>query len=219
LSSDRNRVTLILEDEIEIGYIKSYPIRLPNYLNSVPRNNKLLTITATLAFKFQPIINNQLLYCPIHISFIIGKNLPLEENRQETQVDRDSGRTRNVTIHDGLNGNSSANLKINSGAPGWAQDYYYKAKIFSNLQKISFNISREHLVNESNQFKLGIGCEFHKLLPLHEREPYRRPHAFSLVITIEQNPRRNEVYNDLYNEIQLVNELIPIAELEATLEI
>lgn len=219
LNSDENRVTLILEDEIEIGYMKSYPIRLPDYLSTAPRRINLLTITATLAFKFRPIDNNQLLYCPIHISFIIGKNLPLENDRQETHVDEATGRTRNVTIHDGINGNSSSHLKINSTASGWAQDYYYKAKVLSNLQKVCFNISRDNLINENNQFKIGIGCEFHKLLPEHEREPYRRPHSFSLIITIEQNPRLNEVYNDLYEEIQLVNDLMPIVELEANLEV
>jgi len=217
LYSSSDRVTMILEDEIEIEHIKSYPIHLPSYLNRVTRRNGLLTITASLCFKFLPKPDNQLLYCPVHIGFLIGKNLPLERSHIDSYLDR-NGNTRTRTVHEGLNGNSSRDLKINSGASGWSQDYYYRAKIFSNNQKVEFKVARDHLMSEDNCFKIAIACDFHKLLHENHRGPYRRSHPYSLVLTIEQNPPRNQSYPDLYNEIQLINELIPLVEIDIELD-
>jgi hypothetical protein len=218
LYSTKDRVTMILEDEIEIGYIKSYPIQIPKYLNSAHRKNGILSVEATICFKFSPKSDNQLLYCPIHMSFVIGKNIPLEAFHQISKSDN-PGNARSIRVADGYNGNSSKNLKLNLGAGGWSQDFYYKAKVFSNVQKIEFNISRGNIISEDNRFKIAIGCEFHKLLPEHNREEYSFAHPFSIILSIEQHPIKSEVFPDLYEEIQLINELEPIIELEADLEL
>jgi hypothetical protein len=218
LYSTEDRVTLILEDEIEIGYIKSYPLHLPRYLNNSQRKNGILRIEATICFKFLPKPDNQLLYCPVHMSFAIGKNIPLNSFHNMIKTDT-LGKPRIVSVSDGYNGNSSKNVKLNSGAVGWSQDYYYKAKILTNVQKIELNVSRENIVTEENRIKIAIGCEFHKLLPEHEREFYTKAFPFSIVMSIEQHPLKSEILPDLYDEIQLINELEPIIELEAVIDI
>lgn len=218
LYSTEDRVTLILEDEIEIGYIKSYPIQLPKYLNNAQRKNGILRIEATICFKFLPKPDNQLLYCPVHMSFVIGKNIPLNSFNETIKLDA-LGKPRNVTVPNGYNGNSSKNLKLNSGAVGWSQDYYYKSKVLTNVQKIEFNVSRENIVTEENRIKIAIGCEFHKLLPEHDREFYSKAFPFSIVLSIEQLPLKSEILPDLYDEIQLINELEPMIELEAVIDI
>src|SRR5690606_26846250 len=67
--SDENQVTLLLEDRISPEKIKSYPLTIPEYLVNARRKRGLLRINATLCFKFAPIRNNQLLYCPLHVGF------------------------------------------------------------------------------------------------------------------------------------------------------
>lgn len=218
LFSDDNKATLIIEDEIYTGYIKSFPIYLPEYLNEATRKNGLLIITATLCFKFPPKQDNQLLYCPYHVTFAIGKNLELNENHIETKIS-ENGNEREINIPDGYNGNSSKEIKLNSSSKGWVQDYYYKSKLVSNVQKISFKVKKENIINEQNCFKIAINSAFNKLLTEAEKEPFQQAIPYSLVITIEQVPAKNETLNSLYNELQLINNLEAIAEADLEAEV
>ncbi len=218
LFSDDNKATLIIEDEIYPGYIKSFPIFLPEYLNTATRRIGLLKITATLCFKFPPKRDNQLLYCPYHVSFAIGKNLELDENHIETRIS-ENGNERAIDVPDGYNGNSSKEIKLNSSSKGWVQDYYYKSKLVSNVQKISFNVKKEDIINEQNCFKVAINSAFNKLLSEAEKEPFQRAIPYSLVVTIKQVPAKNETLNSLYDGLQLINNLVAITEAELEAEI
>lgn len=142
--SDDNYVTMILEDKIAPGEIKSYPINIPSYLLSVDRTKSLLEFNVTLCFSFAPLLNNQIAYCPLNIYFSIFKNLTI------TAQDENG-----VLV--GLNGNSSANIKFRQS---WSQDYYWKIKLLSNCQKQNFNVSKEHIRKENNTFKLAINAKF-----------------------------------------------------------
>ncbi|MHB8853513.1 MAG: S8 family serine peptidase [Ignavibacteriaceae bacterium] len=202
--SDENNITMVLEDSITSGYIKSYPIRIPSYLLEVERQNALLEFHVTLCFKFLPVPNNQLAYCPLNISFGIFKNLPLE--------------SRNAANEDiGLNGNSSNNIKIKHS---WSQDYYWHAKLLSNSQKSSFTVSKQNIIDDNNQFKLAIKSELHKLLPAYLEDNYSINQNFSLVMTINEKPIKGENTGMLYDEMVLINNLeaVTTAELEADLE-
>lgn len=200
LYSDNNQATLILEDVIVPGYIKSYSLHIPEYLNDSMREQSLLTFTSTLCFKFNPKTNNQLLYCPIHIGYAICKNLPLDSNDNEEIK---------------INGSGSTNIKINTVKAGdWSQDLYYKSKIVSNVQKTKFNVSKSNIMNEENTFKVAINCDFQKLLTEADQEQYNNEIPFSLVINIRQNPKSGEVLNDLYDELEAINTLEPVIEIE-----
>lgn len=144
--SENNKVTIILEDSISPDNIKLYPLEIPDYLNDARRKNTLLKVSATLCFTFKPKRDNQLLYCPIHLSFAIGKNIELNVSHEEQRIDK-NGDTRTVTVYEGYNGNSSGNIKLSNAAKGWSQDYYYKEKIVSNAQKICFNIPRQSIID------------------------------------------------------------------------
>lgn len=201
--SDDNYITMILEDQISPGEIKSFPINIPQYLLSVERTNSLLEFNVSLCFSFQPLLNNQIAYCPLNISFGIFKNLPLEaEDENGEQI--------------GLNGNSSSNVKFRQS---WSQDYYWKIKLLSNCQKQAFTVSKSNIQNEANTFKLAIKCEVHKLLPNYIKSSYSGQHKFSIVISIKENPIKGENTNQLYNEMIAVNSLELISELEAEAEL
>ncbi len=197
LYSDKNQATLIIEDVIEPGHIKSYSLHIPEYLNEAERERTLLTFTSTLCFKFKPKNNNQLLYNPIHVGYAICKNLPLHlENRESHQI----------------NGKGSKNIRLNTSC-GWSQDYYNKSKIVSNVQKLTFNVAKTCIINETNTFKVAINCALHKLLTEADREEYSNVLPFSLVINIKQNPKKGEVLNDLYDELEAINTLEAVNEI------
>jgi len=74
--SDENNVTMILEDSIQSGEQKIYPVNFPDYLIStnLGKTNGILKVTATLCFSFLPLQHNQLTYCPLHMAFSVFKN-------------------------------------------------------------------------------------------------------------------------------------------------
>mgnify|MGYP002795047543 CR=1 FL=1 len=63
--SDENSATMVLEDGIQNGEQKIYPINFPDYLIStnLGKTNRILKVTATLCFSFLPLQHNQLTYC------------------------------------------------------------------------------------------------------------------------------------------------------------
>ena len=204
LYSDENNITMVLEDTIQPGDIKSYPINIPEYLFSVERQIALLEFQITLCFKFLPVQNNQLAYCPLNISFGIFKNLPLES---KDAAKKDIG----------LNGNLSKNIKLKSS---WSQDYYWRAKLLSNTHKENFTVSKQNILDEDNQFKLAVKCELHKLLSEYLRDYYSGNHEFSIVLSIKEKPIKGVNTNMLYDEMILINSLDAVStiELEADLE-
>jgi hypothetical protein len=202
--SNENQVTLILEDTIEPKHIKSYPIKLPDYLQSLERQSSILEVNATLCFSFKPVANNHLTYCPIHIAFGIFRNIDLETR------DKDGNLTEI-----GINGNKTENIKFKKS---WSQDYYYKAKMLSNCQRLNFTISKKDLIDEKGVFKIAINSKLHKLLnPTLEKE-YLKENKFSLVVTIKENPVNKKNTGRLYDEIIAINKLESIATLSADLE-
>lgn len=204
LYSDNNRATLILEDAIAPEQIKSFQFTVPQYLLHVDRQNSLLQINATLCFKFNPLKNHQLAYCPIHIAFGVFRDKPL----QPTDA------LGNPT-YTGLNGNSMVNIKFKES---WSQDYYYKSKMLSNSQKLSFTISKKVLQEENCKLKIAVNAKFHKLLNAVQKDTYNVNHPFSLVITIKENPIKNSNTNRLYNDLLAVNNLSALATVDIDLE-
>jgi hypothetical protein len=217
LFSNNNEVTMVIEDKISVDEIKLFPLNLPDYLKSAERKNGLLKFTTTLCFKFQPKTDNQLSYCPIHLTYTIGKNVDIEMSHIEERENRD-GEIRQVEVQDGYNG--SKKDKYCLGNKGWVQDFYYREKIVSNVQKHSFNVKRQDIIDEENTFKVAVNAAFHKTMTDANKEAFKREIPFSLIIKIEQQPLKDEELNSLYDGLIAVNELEVIGriDLEADLE-
>ncbi|MCB9039332.1 MAG: S8 family peptidase [Lewinellaceae bacterium] len=189
LSSFDDEITIIKEDSIRLDNHKVIPIRVPEYLLEIDKE-RVLEIKATLCYNFEPLIDNHLGYCPIHISFGIFRNVP-------------------------ISGSSTDDIKLKSYS-SWSEDYYFKAKLLSNVQKVKVNISKENIRQENNQFLLAIRSKVNKILPERMQEKYQRmDHNFSVVIKIKELGKSPT--GRLYSEMHAINELqaITIIDLEA----
>ena len=201
LFSNENAATLILEDTIDNEEQKIYPINFPKYLivNALGKKRGLLKITATLCFSFDPIKNNQLSYCPIHMAFSIFKN------HNSDQINAK---------------NEELNSKLNSTL-SWSQNGRHKAKPipYSNSQKIVLNVNLKQLEEENSTFSLAVQARLTSQLLQSEIESYPKEYPFSLVLRIEETLKVPT--NKLYDELIAINhvEAITEAEAEGTIEI
>ena len=220
LSSSRDDITFILEESIKVGTLRTFNLSIPEYLNSSLRQNQLLNVSATLCFKFKPMPHNQLAYCPFHLSFALGKNLPIEDSELNPEFDENGdqkvdakGNLKFRKEQTGYNGNSSKNIQLSS--KGWADDYHYRNKMSSNVQKINFNISKgETIEANQNTFKIAVFAAFQKLLSKSDLALLGDVHVdFSLVVSIKQNAHRTETLNSLYDEIALKNEMVALGDI------
>lgn len=194
-SSD-NRITFLIEDEIEPEKLAVFPIKFPDYLvnDNLGKKQGILLVTATLCFSFDPILDNQMVYCPIHMAFCFFKNHTSEQILKK---------------EDEINSLLKSTLR-------WSQNARYKAKPVAavNTQKLKFQINKDELVDENGVFKLGVNCRILSQLLPGQSTSYEKSHAFSIAITIEENLQKKYTTNKLYQHITEVNEIINIANTE-----
>lgn len=218
LNSDDDYLTLILEDEIYPESLKCFSLKLPGYLIDLNhKTQSILNISSTLCFSFEPNIKSEFTYCPIHMAFLFTNNIDL----QKYDEDRDGNiikDNRGLPLTSfGINYNKSETIKLKNS---WSQDYYYKPKPLSNVQKTNQNLTRKYLQknldNEGNiHVKLAINCKLHKLLNELDRAEIRnKPIKYSLVISIEELPYDNKTSGRLYNELSALNTLESIIKTE-----
>ncbi|MFH6994424.1 S8 family peptidase [Flavobacterium sp. FlaQc-48] len=221
INSSTDKITFILEDEIEPETIKSFSLKLPNYLLGLMNSQSILEFTSTLCFSFLPLNKSQFTYCPIHMAFGFFDNIPLEDYKRD----------RNGKILKTLNGLPAQSLGINYNKMeniklknSWSQDYYYKPKVLSNSQKVKFRLTlkflKKNIDTDGNiKVKIAINSKLHKLLDSIEKERLLNvPVKFSLVTTIEELPYKNKTSNRLYEEMQLINSLDVINDLDLEAE-
>ncbi|MES2732973.1 MAG: S8 family serine peptidase [Bacteroidota bacterium] len=193
LYSTPNRLTFVLEDRIKQKELIAFPIRVPNYLRSVTKNIGLLKVTATLCFSFLPEKDNQLAYCPIFMAFSIFKNKSLTE----IQSNYDKARLKRR----------------------WTQDGYSTAKpiMYSNVQKISFSISKNEIINEDGIFKVAIHCKINPQMKMNIatiRGQIAKEYEFSLAISIEEKQPDRKLTNKLYAEMVAINQAEALGSIE-----
>jgi hypothetical protein len=198
LYSDENSATLILEDTVESGNIRIYPINFPKYLveDDLGKKRGILKVTATLCFKFLPIRNNQLSYNPIHMAFSIFKN---------------------HSADDIMKPDEELKSKLKSTL-SWSENGRFVSKPlpYSNTQKITLNVGVDDLNNETNTFKLALHAKLTEQIVGGLPENYPTVFPFTIVLTIEETIKNNT--GKLYDEIQVVNEVEAIQNLNAGLE-
>lgn len=210
LSSNDNFITLILEDIIYPENIKCFSLKLPSYLISLEHTSQnIVNISSTLCFSFEPNIKSQFTYCPIHLSFLLTKNLLLESYETDNLGNIIFKRGKPINSF-GINYNSINKIKIKNS---WSQDYYFKNKPLSNVQKTTQALSRKYLnenidIDGNINFKLAVNCKLHKLLNDIEKSNLKDlPISYSLVITIEELPYKNQTSGRLYEELSAINNL------------
>ena len=194
LFSNENKATLILEDIISDTDLKIYPVNFPTYLlkDDLGRKKGLVKVTATLCFSFEPLLNNQLSYNPIHMAFSFFKN----HNADEINAKNDDLNSKlRTTLSWSQNGRSDS-----------------KPIPFSNSQKINFTIDFNHLISESQVLKLATHCKFSKQIVGGLPTSYPNQFPFSMAITIEENTKNKS--GKLYNELCAINNVEVISDVE-----
>lgn len=195
--SDSNRITILIEDKIDADTVKIIPLNFPEYLikNDLGKKNGILNITATLCFQFKPVFQQQNGYCPLHIAFGFFKN----QTGDQIQLTEEKIRS-----------------KIKSSGKMWSQNGRYKSKPvpFSNVQKISFPVNVSELENETSTFKLAVQCAVHPQLLPGQKDNYVSDNPFSIVISVEETLKEENLTGNLYDEMVAVNKVIAIADLD-----
>jgi hypothetical protein len=193
--SNDNSITFLLEDEIEPEQVKIFPINFPQYLidDDLGKKRGILKVTASLCFSFLPVPNHQLAYCPIHMAFCFFKN------QNGSQI---------------LESEESIKSLLKSTLR-WSQSGRHVGKPipYTNTQKKDFWVNRDELISESSTFKLAINCKINPQLLQGTETQYKKAHAFSLVVTIEETLKEYNLTGKLYNEICLCNTIENISDL------
>lgn len=200
LESDDNRCTFIVEDEISFDSHKVVNLNIPEYLVGYSKKGVLLTLTATLCYKFKPKRGDVLSYCPVHIAFNFGNSM----NHDDPGMNAEEY-ARNRASED------NERMAIKSDFGSWSDDFYpASSKMFSNVQKMTLNISRDEIEKINNQMSIIFRCTGRDSM-------VGTNHPFSFVLTIEQRSPEDFDGISLYDSIEQVNivEAVAQAALEA----
>lgn len=200
LDSNDNRCTFVIEDIIAFDSHKAVNLNIPSYLLQYSKKGALLTLTATLCYKFKPKRADALSYCPIHISFNFGNSMNHDNPRMNAE---EYARQRASDDKD--------RMAIKSDVGAWSDDFYpASSKVFSNVQKMSLNVSRDEIEKIQNQISIIFRCTGRDGF-----EDMNNP--FSFVLTIEQKQSAELDGNSLYDSLEQINmvEAVAQAALEA----
>lgn len=175
--TDNTSIVYILEKEIQVEQIIKYPIFIPAYMLT---NGNKLKFDISLAYSFDPKEDNHLNYLPLHMSFCIVKNIPIQIVAKKKN---DYG------IKNGFS---------------WSEDHFgIDNRLFSNAQKKTFILQPKDIVNVDGSVALAVRClsktDFrHALSGVY--------HPFSIAIRItELISNENEPQQNLYTEMMRIN--------------
>lgn len=193
LANSDNSITFVIEREIRFDQFYSFNLNFPNWV--LTTSNKI-EIIGTLVYTFLPIPNNHLAYLPLHISFGVFKPKDLSTLSQK-------------------------DLKYYQLKPGisWAEDHFgVEDRLFSNVQKIGFNISSQHFDPNNPSVSIAMRCYGKSNIPeWASRHLKEQSHPFSLIIGLREIPKnkKSKLSGSLYNDITMLNDLQVISDLEA----
>ena len=203
LSSTNKRVTLIIEDTIDFDSYKVMNLSFPPYINRHP-GRTALKMTATLCFRFMPMLNDALSYNPLHISFFVGKSMNFDNPKKNAE--------EYATL---LKSENEDRMRIKGNAFTWSDDFYPAiSKRFSNVQKAEYNFNAKELEGIRDQMSIVVRCTGRNIYPQNNEA-----HPFSLVVTLEETDCKELRNESLYEGLRLVNTLEAIGEAVAEAEV
>lgn len=198
-NSSDNAISFVIEDAIEPKQMKVFPLNFPKYLSTqdLGKKNGILRVTATLCYSFDPELNNQLAYCPVHMAFSIFRNHTAKQILATANKEK---------------GGINSKLKRS-----WSQDNRWKlGPPASNAQKIEFVVNVKDLLDEGSTFKLAIHCKLSA--QLISTVGYEKEHPFSIALCVEENMKEGKTTGKLYQEMIAVNEVENIIHIEGEAE-
>ncbi|SIS60024.1 S8 family peptidase [Belliella pelovolcani] len=191
--NDNNSVTFIIEDRAVFDEFYTFNLKFPDWV--LTTKNKI-EVTGTLVYKFLPLLNNHLAYLPLHISFGFFKPVDITALSQQ----------------------DLKNFQLKSDV-SWAEDHFgVEDRIFSNVQKVCFNLSSHHFEPNNPNVSIAIRCYGKSQIPeWAARHLKENLHEFSLVVRLKEvkKNKKSKLSDSLYNDIKLLNDLHLISDLEA----
>lgn len=233
LFSDDKHVSLVLQGVIALDSHKAIPINIPLYLLTGD-GSKRLKLKTTLCYKIFPVWGNHLGYNPVHISFNFTKSVVFNDPEVGADIiaDRKHNFFEQFYTEDILNepdekkrSDMKATIRnqqkgVKSKLTSWSEDFYPAVnKPFSNVQQLTLHITKDEIAKVDNQILLVLRCAAKPILDVETQAwlEQQEEQYFSIVITIEEETSQFEGVS-LYDELENVNTLVPIAELDDTLE-
>ncbi|MES2397632.1 MAG: S8 family serine peptidase [Bacteroidota bacterium] len=198
LYSNENSITFVIEDVITIEEFKLIKIKLPEYLNpNIHKSSHKLKVVGTLCYKFPPVKDNHLSYCPLHISFGIFKPDVSDMAMKKTE-----------------------DYKIKT-VMTWSEDFFgIENRLLSNVQKIDYNLQPEDIGNVNNEISIAVRCtnkdEIDGQIAKNLAEG---SHEFSLALTFIEMPSDKTNTNRLYNELSAINTVEVIGDIQTDIDI
>jgi hypothetical protein len=222
LYSNSKTVTVLVQDSIFVDSYKAININIPDYLLKYTRPSYILSLKATLCYRFYPVFNNHLGYNPLHISFNFIKSV--EKNNPSRVAEIISNRDDiffNQFYEAGFNDKEKLKarrkaLGIKSEIQSWSEDFYPRSnKPFSNSQAVELKISVEELKKIDQQISLIVRCtcktDYNKDLVDWLKAT---PHEFSVALNISEKDNNELIDFDLYDELHTCNTLDLITKLD-----
>lgn len=198
--SDDGSVTMIVEETILPRSHKVVNLNIPHYLNE-KHSRSAVIISATLCFRVDPVFNDSLSYNPVHISFNFGNSICTDDEMENAKFYANSTAAER-----------GSEMAIKSNFGPWSDDFFpNSSKLFSNVQKMSINLSSNELEKINNQMCIIVRCTGRTTPELLSKVEI--PHDFSLVISIKETQK--QVENSLYDQLIAVNSIEAITELNA----
>lgn len=198
LFSENKSVTIIVQDHIAVQTHKVINVNIPKYLLKYSRS-EILKIEATLCYKIPPVWGNQLSYNPLHISFNF-LNTTVEHNPSMTAaIISDNKHEYFEQFFTSEMDNETKNKKrkealgIKKNLQTWSEDFFPVAsKLFSNVQHLTLNITKEEIAKVNNQISLAIRCVHKSGLEKSFQEfLVNNAHQFLLFSQLQKKPIRN----------------------------
>lgn len=226
LSSGKKSITIIIEDHIKTSTHKAIPIHLPKYLNQAIKKTTIVSMSATLCFKFQPNFKDQTGYNPLHISFNFLKTFGSPNNTATLAAYRD-GSDFYTDLYQGMTEAKDKTVKRNetlgvkAAISSWSDDFFPNGRQFSNCQKLKMPINLKDLDKVGNELSLIVRCIGKTETTFDTKSYLEGSHPFSLVITLkEEGGKEIEAY-DFYEEFIKINQTLEVvaqSELDTDLE-
>lgn len=191
--TDDNTAVFVIEDTIELEEVIVMPLKLPQF---IAEGKNKLHVQSTLCYSFLPLKDNHLNYLPLHISFGVFKNLSPETIAQ----------------------NVGKEYKIKSSIT-WSEDFHgVEKRLFSNTQKLVFNLQPYDLAHVGNEISIAVRCTCKKEIPESHMNHLKRAHPFSLVISLSEIPEL-EASGTLYSELTAINLVENITSLDGLADV
>lgn len=226
LYSDSKAVSIVIQDTIALNSYKVVNLNLPAYLQDYSKKGFIVTLKATLCYRFPPVWNNHLGYNPLHISFNFIRSAEKDAPLATAQIIADRNHpfydpyTRGLTDQKEIAKAKKEALGIKKNMESWSEDFFPpSSKPFSNTQQMEININTEEIEKIETQLSIVVRCTYKRDTDRNVLEALNKTdHPFSIALHINEKQSDELAGFDLYGELGRCNRLDALSVLDVEAE-